>query len=89
MTTNDDYHSHPNPVFLAYRSAAEMQLFAIHAWEAYWQAVCQMYDHALAEQVAFLESHHPIRRWHSERAGAADLLDHYGHRAHDVDVERI
>lgn len=88
-TTEDDYDRHPNPVFLAYRTAAETQLLAIHAWEAYWQTWCRIYDHMLAEQVAFLDPHHPFRRWHAELARASDLMDRYGHRSHDVDVERI
>jgi len=52
----------------------------MHAWQG-WQHVITA-NHDLLRHPAF-------HRWHNILPMGADWMDHYGRRAHDVDIEHL
>ncbi len=79
----------PTPFMEGCRYLLELQLAGVQAWSDWMEMMVHTQEHLLAEQAAFLAEHHPHRRWHKIMPSGPDLKDHYGHRAQDVDVERI
>lgn len=84
-----DKHENAAPWLSACRMVAEQQYMAYRIFESYWLTCLGMQERLMHEWLALLSEHHPYRRWHAELARGADIMDHYGHRAHDVDPERI
>ncbi len=62
------------------------------AWFQNWLTLCngmlKESRHMLDMQQQFFD-HPTIKRWHDICVQDADFTTHYGHRAHDVDVEKI
>lgn len=87
MTSDRELRS--APWLLACRLVGEQQYVLLRMAEVHWQRCFQMQDHLMREWLGFLAENHPCRRRHVEMASGPDIMDHYGRRAHDVDVERI
>lgn len=64
------------------------QTAVLTGWMNLMTAMAGQYPHLMKLQAEWL-SHHPVHRWHNIMMGGADLKDHYGRRAHDVDVEHL
>lgn len=79
----------PTPWMEGCRYLLEMQLAGVQAWNNWMEMIIHTQEHLLAEQAAFLATQHPHRRRHKIIPSGPDLMDHYGHRSQDVDVERI
>lgn len=90
MQPMPSYADQPPPLWLtAWHQAAELHILGWQIWLGWTLAAVRMHKHLAAEHLAFLARHQPHRRWHAAPPSGADLTDHYGHRAQDVDAERI
>ncbi len=71
-----------------YESYFRMQLAM---WEGWTKLMAESFlacDRLVEHQTKMFE-HPRFIRWHDTIPRGADWFDHYGHRAHDVDVERV
>ena len=53
----------------------------MHAWQG-----CQ---HLMTANSDLLYHHPAFHRWHNVLPAGPELMDHYGRRAHDVDIEHL
>ena len=67
---------------------ARYQSAMLTGWSRMWAAAFHQYGQFWKLQGELLR-HHPMHRWHAELSRNADLGDHYGRRARDVDVEHL
>lgn len=65
-----------------------IQLAMLEGWISGLTNLWRGWQHVLAANAELLR-HPAFRRWHNMVPNAADWLDHYGRRAHDVDVEHM
>lgn len=79
----------PDVWAIGWQMVRQQQLMNLRMAEDFWHTCFGMQEHLMKEWLDLLAEHHPHRRKQIDTGGGADLTEHYGHRAHDVDVERI
>lgn len=69
-------------------SMLKLQIAMCEGWVKLWQDTFIAYDHLLEQQAKIMQ-HPSYIRFQDMIPEGASLLDHYGKRAHDVDVEKV
>ncbi|HVI50236.1 MAG TPA: hypothetical protein VM661_03400 [Candidatus Sulfotelmatobacter sp.] len=71
-----------------YESMLKLQIAAWEGWVKLWKDGFTAYETLVAHQGKLLQ-HPSYLRFQDFIPSGASLLDHYGKRSHDVDVERV
>jgi len=89
MMGRDERRLVVSPWFVACKDMVALQHAALLCWMQWWDDALRLQERLAADQLDLFTHLQPGRRYHDMPDAGPDLMEHYGHRAHDVDVERI